>query len=212
MNTDSENHIEVSELLPWYINGTLESDKSSLVRKHLSACNECRDDYAFLRNVDVAVNKSSPAPIVPQPPVETFLARMDADKKITERRDHRLLWAVAASLVAGFLIALSLLGDRMQVTEDPNRFETATSASNTASMDYVLRIHFEDGTATNEHAAIIESFGGRNVVADKNAYKVVVSVPALTLEEAEKFTASIEARPEVRSVEIVALQLPVRNE
>lgn len=212
MSNDSKNHIEVSELLPWYVNGTLDGDKGMLVRRHLEACAECREDYAFLCNVDAAVNKSSPAPIVPQPPVETLMTRIDAEKKVTEVRDNRALWAVAAALVIAILIAVSLPGDRTSMTEAPARFETATSASTTTSMDYVLRIRFEDSMAINERAALIESFDGRSVDADGDAYRVTVRIPALTLEQAEDFTASIEARPEVKSVEIVALQLPVRNE
>lgn len=212
MNTDAENHSEVSELLPWYLNGTLEGDKEILVRRHLVACVECRDDYAFLCNVDAAVNRSSPAPIVPQPPVETFMARIDAEKNTVAGSDYRRLWAMAASLVVVFLVAISIFGDRTTLTENPSRFETATSMSNAESMDYVLRIRFEDSTVMDDRASIIESFDGRGVVADGDAYRVIVGIPATSLEEAEVFTASIEARPEVRSVEIVALQLPVRNE
>ncbi|MGI9203137.1 MAG: zf-HC2 domain-containing protein [Woeseiaceae bacterium] len=212
MSNESEIHNEARELLPWYINGTLESDQEAMVREHLNACNECRDDYEFLGNVDVAVNNSSPAPIVPQPPIESFLARIDAAEKAPKGRDYRALWAVAASLVVAILVAVSFLDERTPVTDIPSRFETATSASNSVSMDYVLHIRFENSTAMDQHARIIESFGGRNAVAERDGYRMVVSVPATSLQEAEEFTASIEARPEVKSVEIVALQLPVRNE
>ena len=212
MSTDSENHIEVRELLPWYVNGTLESDQEKIVRQHLEACIECSDDYAFLSNVDAAVNRASPAPIVPRPPIETFMARINAKQKVTGVRDNRALWAVAASLIAAILLTVFFRGDGTAVTGIPTRFETATSASTTKSMDYVLRIRFEDGMTVSERAAIIESYDGQGVIADGDVYRVTVSIPALTLEEAEDFTAAIEARPEVKSVEIVALQLPIRNE
>lgn len=212
MSTDSENHVEARELLPWYVNGTLAVDQVRLVRQHLEACNQCSDDYAFLCDVDSAVNKASPAPIVPQPPIESFMARIDAEKNVAGTRDYRPLWAVAASLIVAILLTVFFRGDGAAVTHTPVRFETATSAASTTSMDYVLRIHFEDDMAGKDRAAIIASFNGRSVIADGDAYRVTVNIPALTLEEAEDFTATIESQPEVKSVEIVALQLPVRTE
>jgi len=212
MSTDSENHIEARELLPWYVNNTLDVDQEKMVHEHLAACTECRVDYAFLCNIDSAVNKASPAPIVPQPPIETFMARIDAEKKVSRVRDHRALWVVAASLITAIMLTVIFRGAGTAVTGIPTRFETATSASTTVSMDYVLRIRFEDGMTMGERAAIIESFDGQSIIADGDSYRVTVSIPAPTLEAAEDFTAAIKARPEVRSVEIVALQLPVRNE
>jgi hypothetical protein len=214
MSNTSDNHGEVSELLPWYVNGTLDKEECQLVRQHVDNCPDCRDDFEFLCRVNSVVNKSSPAPIVPQPRVEEFFSTFDTDRDAEQRRRSLPRWAIAASRLIAALAVAVVLGNRFVVTESPTRFETATSAQSIVSMDYVLRIRFEPETETDTQNAIISSLDGRDVTADgkPDAYRLIVSVPATSLEEIESFTKSVEARPEVRSVDVVALQLPMRME
>jgi predicted anti-sigma-YlaC factor YlaD len=42
-------HEQTQELLPWYVNGTLEADESALVDAHLAECGECRADLELER-------------------------------------------------------------------------------------------------------------------------------------------------------------------
>ena len=37
-------HEQAQQLLPWYINGTLEADERAMVEAHLSDCADCRAD------------------------------------------------------------------------------------------------------------------------------------------------------------------------
>jgi len=212
MSNDSDKHIEVNELLPWYVNGTLDGDTGTLVSQHLELCEECRDDHDFLCNIDSAVNKTSPAPIVPQPPVKAFLANLDAANTPAQKRDYRPMWAIAASVVVGILIVVATSDNIEFFGENPKRFETATSTDSTVSMDYVLRIRFEPGTAVSDRNRIFDDLDGKDVGIDGDGFRLVASIPATSLGEAEEFTDAIKARPEVRSVEIVAVQLPVRNQ
>jgi anti-sigma factor RsiW len=39
-------HEQAQQLLPWYVNGTLEADEAALVEAHLAECAECRADLA----------------------------------------------------------------------------------------------------------------------------------------------------------------------
>ena len=39
-------HEQAQQLLPWYVNGTLEADEAAMVEAHLAECAECRADLA----------------------------------------------------------------------------------------------------------------------------------------------------------------------
>src|SRR3954463_2666539 len=39
-------HEQAQQLLPWYVNGTLEADEAAEVETHLAECAECRADLA----------------------------------------------------------------------------------------------------------------------------------------------------------------------
>ena len=57
--TDSNphpDHAEVSELLPWFANASLEAAEHERVQRHLDRCEQCRSDLAALREIDDAVN------------------------------------------------------------------------------------------------------------------------------------------------------------
>lgn len=213
MNKISACHLEVSEMMPWFINGTLERSQASFVRKHLEVCAECRSDYSFLCSVSSAVNKSSPAPIVPKPPIDAFLAGLDANTQPRRPKYRYSAWAIAASFVVASVVAALYFADRLSGTDIPTRFDTATSVQSAVSMDYVLRIHFEADTTLDERFAVIESLQGHDVIADKveNALRLVVNVPGSSLVEVERFIKTVAARAEVKSIDIVAIQLPVKN-
>ena len=41
---DSDEHRRAQELLPWFVNGTLDADEAAPVAAHLAQCARCRDD------------------------------------------------------------------------------------------------------------------------------------------------------------------------
>jgi len=54
-------HDVVIELLPWYVNGTLNSAEQARVDRHLGACSECRQALLFYRQLDRQRSTSRPA-------------------------------------------------------------------------------------------------------------------------------------------------------
>lgn len=216
MSSRSASHVDISELLPWYVNGTLEQEQTKLVDQHLEECPSCRDDYDFLCRMDVAVNKASPAPIVPQPPVDAFLAGLDARNESVQRKSNYLQWGIAASIVAAVLISGPIVSDWILnnefkvVMDDPITEETIDPE---LTMDYVLHIEFQPGTSASERNAVFDSLEGRDVVAaeQSNAYRLIVPVPGMSLQELERFTADVERKNSVKSAEAVSIQLPVRK-
>lgn len=52
-------HREVSELLPWYVNGTLEPNEASRVAAHIALCVECKREITSMDALAGAVTDSS---------------------------------------------------------------------------------------------------------------------------------------------------------
>ena len=54
LRLDSATHRVVDVLLPWFVNGTLESEERALVERHLDHCKRCRREVEWLRELHAA--------------------------------------------------------------------------------------------------------------------------------------------------------------
>ena len=64
----SDSHEEVWKLLPWYVNGTLNTQEVEDVEVHLAACPVCQTELARCRDIAAAVRAAREDPWVPSPP------------------------------------------------------------------------------------------------------------------------------------------------
>lgn len=55
INASFSIHLKTGMLLPWYVNGTLDSYESLLVKNHLAHCEKCREELEFLQHLSTAV-------------------------------------------------------------------------------------------------------------------------------------------------------------
>ena len=51
---DAPTHKVVDVLLPWFVNGTLESEERALVQQHLGQCERCRREVEWLQDLQAA--------------------------------------------------------------------------------------------------------------------------------------------------------------
>jgi anti-sigma factor RsiW len=62
---DGNDHEKVWEILPWYVNGTLEGHEHELVARHLMRCQSCTDEVARCRSIATAVHDCEEAAMTP---------------------------------------------------------------------------------------------------------------------------------------------------
>lgn len=200
-------HDRIDGLLPWYVNGTLDDEGRACVEAHVAGCGECRESLSLLQRVESAVNRDPATPLVPPPRPDRLLGRIDA----AESRRRRWPWAAAAAIVVLAVLAAALPGRLGNDESLPAIYETATSVSGSGAIDYIVEIRFRtDAGAAARDDALREIAAGQSPVAGSDgSYRIVMSLDATTLTELEGAVGAVEARPEIESARVVAVQLPV---
>jgi len=70
-------HRELSELLPWYLNETLEEPQRKRLERHLTSCAVCRADLALERGVQQSLAQASAIEYLPAPALKKLHARLE---------------------------------------------------------------------------------------------------------------------------------------
>lgn len=207
-------HAAVEELLPWYVNETLNASERNRVRRHLDECSACRKSAALLSRVNSVVRRPMATPILPPRRPDRLLERIDRLERGGRRPWSRASIITAASVAIAAAMLLLLLPGREAGVPEPAVYETVTSAPPQAAMDYVISLEFEPGTGRGDRQRVLRELDAADIRRDAvtGAYHLNVTLAAASLDELERFTNAIEDRPEVRSARIVALQLPMQRE
>jgi len=114
----SAEHQEVSALLPWYVNETLEERDRQRVDTHVGVCASCREDLAAQRRICEAIEAQPALDYMPVASLKRLQARLDAQAESggalappKQQSTHRLPWRgwMAAS-IAAMAVAVALVG------------------------------------------------------------------------------------------------------
>ncbi len=206
-------HDEIALLLPWYVNNSLSAVEHECVAQHIADCDACQENVSVLSAVQTNLRHQIPTPIVPEPRVGDLLDKLDA-QDIQRRGRHWMQGLSLAASIAALALATALfLTGRENTQVSPSWFETATSSGQVAEMDYVLAVQFETGTLPADRQRVLQDIQARNISGSNQigSYRAIVRMPATSLEEIERYTLSVAALPEIQSVQVVAVQLPMRQ-
>ena len=76
--TETMQHDQAIVLLPWLVNGSLDTDELAAVRDHASSCVICRRELAELEALHETIDRVGSAAPVPAPDMRRINARIDA--------------------------------------------------------------------------------------------------------------------------------------
>jgi Putative zinc-finger len=140
---NSAQHHEVSALIPWYINQTLDDGARQRVDDHIESCSLCRDDLAQQQRIYEGIHAQPALDYVPVASLKRLQARLDAlqiegaPQRLPAQQEPQphsnAPWRgwMAASLAGMTLAAGLLAADRWVESEahltQPN-YHTVTSA------------------------------------------------------------------------------------
>jgi anti-sigma factor RsiW len=224
MTTTETHHQEIWQLLPWYVNGTLEGRELDAAKAHLATCEACRDEAARCRDLAAAV-QSAPAPAwTPSPAhLARLLARVDAiespDGRAGGWRDWlqscatalreslwitppAMRWALAAQGALVVVLAATAIWQAAAL-HGPGYRTLAGSSEQIAGKHAEVRIVFAEDITEREMRALLERAKGSIVggPSPAGAYTVLLA--------ADSSAAALEvlrADPKVRLAEPVRSQ------
>jgi len=107
-------HEQAQQLLPWYVNGTLEPDDRAMVEAHLADCAECRADLAAEQ---VLARDVAALPLDVEHAWSMLSERIDAEgppRRLAEpvpflRRKVAMGWALGGPLAAAAAVAFAVM-------------------------------------------------------------------------------------------------------
>jgi hypothetical protein len=200
--------------IPWYLNGTLSNSMTTTIREHTDQCAACNAELEAHRLMRNAVLDRELTPIVPATtPAELFATNQEARHRRTIG-GRVATWSMAlAACAAVVAFTIVLLNESSMTADIQNQtFETATSPGAADGIDYVLRLHFDDGVSAEKRAEIAQDLAGaiRWTVDDRGTYEVHLRLSAPSLETLQELEVSVASMPGVESAEFTALQLPMK--
>jgi hypothetical protein len=203
-------HVDLREMVPWHLNGTLNDADRKRVAAHLEDCAACRSDSADFDAMRAAVRSGDIAPLIPATRATDILA-MDRPVQERTKSDRSRTWfavAAAATLVA---VAVSYNTDQERESS-ANIFQTATTDSTTMGVNYVLQMQFVVDTSVAERRLVVEGLGevGKWTVDQNGVYEIHMRLDDQSLAGLEAFETRLRGLAVVKSAEFIAMQLPVR--
>ncbi|MGF1528098.1 MAG: anti-sigma factor family protein [Candidatus Competibacterales bacterium] len=175
-----DEHRQVWELLPWYVNHTLDEAERSLVERHLKSCLICRQELQQLRQTGRQVRNGTPTPEDIERSLQAIQGRI-ATQRGARPRPWRALashlgqaWDVLrgghpamAGLVALQAVLLVALGLTLvfSTTIDPQSgtYETLTSAAERSNPAAHWQIVFDDAMPMGRVQTLLHGLEARIV-------------------------------------------------
>jgi hypothetical protein len=155
------NHQKILELLPWFVNGTLQEDEQSLVNEHILDCRECHREMESLTKTAQLLHATK------EPTTESIAhVRDDFLKQLEDRGDKTKLpftWMIPATIAACLLISALLFNPTFRQKES---FETL--GSTLSGEGSVLQIIFQPDVPEGSIQILLPSDQG-NIVSGPTA-------------------------------------------
>lgn len=173
-------HDEVATLLPWYLNGTLQSDEQRRVKTHIARCPACRRELAALHGLADQV-VSAPLPErSPQAAYDRWFATLQQGqtagrlpglrRRATKSLGRRFVFArrdlTRLALAATVLLPLISLGWRQMGQMAEPSFHTLSDRAPAAAAERGdLRLVFDKAVAAPRIDGLLQAIGGSRVGA-----------------------------------------------
>lgn len=217
----SAQHQEVSALIPWYVNDTIDERGRQRVEDHVAVCAECRNDLSLQQRIFEGIHAQAALDYMPVASLKRLQSRLDALQSApalalppTEQRNSRRMpwrgWmaaSIAAIAVAAALLAMNRWTQFEARLTQPN-YRTVTNSSPRPRGE-VIRAVFTPSTTLVELQSILDEAqlkivsgpteAGVYSLASKSTLPVRSSLALLRRHPAVRFAEGTLPEPEAGS-------------
>ncbi|MFK7993547.1 MAG: anti-sigma factor [Granulosicoccus sp.] len=181
-------HDEIAEMLPWFVNRTLDADQRKSVSRHLEHCIECQREIQFLKTLNEAVQHDAQEKLTNNTDVDKSLASVM--ERIDGNNQHNNLAMSAVSWVK------RNLGSIFQFTENLT-FPQWSATALAGLLVVVLGFQWYNGKVDSDYTVLSSS--------DNENVSMRLSVqPTLAANESQVLSIfKIEANKLGRSIDVV---------
>jgi hypothetical protein len=203
-SVDNPDHAYATEILPWYVNGTLEPVEHSRVERHVAECAACRAELGMLHELE-AVVQAEGAEVPVAESLERMHSRLSAHASPAPARSGwlRRQWtltplAARAVLVTQCLFVVALAGALGALDHSPPAaYRTLASPPSVAKGEDLLVV-FDEATTQGALRELLQRVHARVVDGPNSAGALSMRVPPGELGPALR---ELRASPYVRLVE-----------
>lgn len=177
-------HQETWELLPWYINNTLEFSLREQVDQHLEECHACRKELEEQKQLAQAVHQADQLNLSPQQSFAKLMQRIDVSEQTTTTATSpsfsllnylSTLWghlqhtpSMARWLLAAQTLAIVLLLGHVMLVSDPlvdnaANYVTLSNDKPSAMARGHLRVVFSDNSSEQDIRKLLTGVNARIV-------------------------------------------------
>ena len=219
---EGDPHQAISELIPWYVNDTLENDERERVAQHIAECPACAQEIARCRTIAAVVRSADMADLNPsQERVARIMARIDStDRSKPEHRRHsirewvrkirltfeetpsRIRWALAAQAAVIVLLAAAVV---LQLSASPGPLYRTLSDAGAISEPGKshIQVIFAEDITEREMRTLLDSIGARIVSGPSPiaVYTLGIAAGDSDAERIRDILAVLRAHPKIRLAE-----------
>jgi len=183
---DDSAHREVDEMLPWFVNGTLEGGELAAVEQHVRDCARCQREVDLLQQLQTICAIDEPAPDA-TPSYRQLRERIAGRRRLGALRDRarELLrpwqrapawakWAIAAQFAG---IAMLVVKVAMPISESAGLYQTLGAPAAHAARDGAVAVIFVPDATESELRRIVQAAGARVVDGPTESNAYVLEVP-----------------------------------
>lgn len=205
-SVDDPDHAHATEVLPWFVNGTLDPAERSRVERHVTECAACRAELNMLYELQAIVqsDRAAAAPLEPLTAVHAEPIRPAAPLGVADRGWLRRYWGAMSfstrALVAAQCVVIAALTGLLVGIDraPPAAYRTLTSPPPAVRSEDTVVVVFSDATIQGAVRQLLERVHGRVVDGPNRAGALSVNVPHGQLADALR---QLRASPDVRLAE-----------
>jgi anti-sigma factor RsiW len=222
--SEAERHQAIWELIPWYVNDTLEEPEHGTVAHHIAECQTCQEEIARCRTIAALVRASDVAAWSPSPErVARMMARIDGESHVSNRENRWIAiresfekirlafqetpssfrWALAAQTTVIILLAAAVI---LQSSVSPSLlYRTLSDAGNGPEPGRAhIQVVFAEDITEGEIRTLLSTLGATIVAGPSTMAVYTVAVAADDREAPARMRetlAVLRAHPKVRIAE-----------